>query len=84
MSEPNVLLAVFYLGLFICALFAVAVIFDYLPPRGAVRANVQPVLPATPPLPRPTDFGHADHRHTRPGPPGPGRHRRPGPTDRPA
>ncbi|MGW4733859.1 hypothetical protein ACWEQC_32635 [Streptomyces shenzhenensis] len=42
------------------------------------RRNQPPVRAVVPPpLPRPPGWGHADQRHTRPGPPGTGRHRAP-------
>ncbi|WP_432193781.1 hypothetical protein [Streptomyces sp. bgisy027] len=71
------LLGVFYLGLVMAAVFALAVIFDRLPVRRPARTIGQPVQHTAPPLPHATVWAHADLRHTRPGPPGPGRHRRP-------
>ncbi|MFJ2002152.1 hypothetical protein [Streptomyces chartreusis] len=83
----TLLLAVFYLGLVMASVFAVAVIFDKWPEWLArLRKQQEQAAEAIQlrPLPVPAEWGHADYRHTRPGPPGPGRHRRPGPTGRPA
>lgn len=83
----TVLLTVFYLGLVVTAVFAVAWIFDQWPDWLSRRLRkpeeqAAETAPAPPPqLPPPVEWAHADHRHTRPGPPGPGRHRRTGPTD---
>jgi hypothetical protein len=60
--------------LFLCLLLE-QLLFERRPqPRIAL-----PVKAAPPPMPqRPSGWGHADYRHTRPL--GTGRHRRPGPT----
>ncbi|MCZ4611837.1 hypothetical protein O3S80_50450 [Streptomyces sp. Lzd4kr] len=73
----TLLLVVSYLGLVMAAVFAVAVVFDRLPVRRPARTIGQQVQHTPPPLPSATAWAHADLRHTRPGPPGPGRHRRP-------